>query len=111
MKGFIIFNNNNGNLVYVQYFTESGKLSKEEGYQNMCFDYHDPLKIANQLFAMIKMTEMVAEEYKDEYPEDLETDPNARMAFKSGFKSYKSDSVDYFLEHNDEFPLTLVLFF
>jgi hypothetical protein len=57
------------------------------------------------------MTEIMHEEYKEEYPEMLDKDPNARMAFQSGFTSYKSDSVDYLLEHNDCLPLTLVLFY
>ena len=47
MKGFIILNNKNGNLVYNRYFNERGILSKETGYKNLCFDQQDPLKIAN----------------------------------------------------------------
>lgn len=57
------------------------------------------------------MTELMAEEYKEEYPDLLEKDPNTRVAFQSGFTGYKSDSVDYLLEHNDTLPLTLVLFY
>ena len=57
------------------------------------------------------MTDIMAEEYKEEHPESLERDPNARMAFASGFTSYKSDSIDYLLEHNDQLPLTIVLFY
>ena len=33
------------------------------------------------------------------------------MNLKSGFRAYKSESVDYFLEHHDQFPLTVVLFY
>jgi hypothetical protein len=33
------------------------------------------------------------------------------MNLKMGFKAYKSESIDYFLEHHDVFPLTLVLFY
>jgi hypothetical protein len=29
----------------------------------------------------------------------------------AGFKSFKSDSVDYFLDHHEVFPLTIVLFY
>jgi hypothetical protein len=36
---------------------------------------------------------------------------NTRMNLKMGFKAYKSESIDYFLEHHDQFPLTLVLFY
>lgn len=47
----------------------------------MVFDKQDPLKIASQFFALIKMTEIMYEEYKEEFPETLEKDPNTRMAF------------------------------
>ena len=57
------------------------------------------------------MTQIMHEEYKEEFPEALEKDPNARMAFQAGFTSYKSDSIDYLLEHNDSLPVTLVLFY
>ena len=57
------------------------------------------------------MTEIMCEEYKEEFPESLEKDPNTRMAFQAGFTSYKSDSIDYLLEHNVEHPITLVLFY
>jgi hypothetical protein len=33
------------------------------------------------------------------------------MSLKSGFRAYKSESIDYFLEHHDQFPLTVVLFY
>ena len=33
------------------------------------------------------------------------------MALRSGFKAYKSEGLDYFLEHHDVYPLTLVLFY
>ena len=57
------------------------------------------------------MTEVCIEEYNSDYPEDLETDVNARYAFAQGFKSFKSDAVDYLLEHHDQYPVTLVLFY
>jgi hypothetical protein len=41
----------------------------------------------------MKMTEIMHEEYKEEYPEMLDKDPNAPMVFQSGFTSYKFDSV------------------
>ena len=56
------------------------------------------------------MTQIMCDEYKEEFP-DLENDPNAKMAFKSSFSSYKSESIDYFLEHHDTYPITLVLFY
>ena len=33
------------------------------------------------------------------------------MALKSGFRAYRSENLDYFLEHNEQFPLTIVLFY
>lgn len=52
------------------------------------------------------------EEFKSEHGEQiLETDVNTRMSLKSGFRAYKSESVDYFLEHHEQFPLTIVLFY
>jgi hypothetical protein len=58
------------------------------------------------------MTEMMAEEFQNEYGEQqFESDVNTRMSLKSGFKAYKSEYLDYFLEHHDQFPLTCVLFY
>jgi len=45
------------------------------------------------------MTEIMYDEYKEEYPEALKNDPNTRFAFEQGFTSYKSDALDYLLEH------------
>lgn len=53
----------------------------------------------------------MVEEFKSEYPEQFENDVNTKMALKSGFKAYKSESLDYYLEHHDQYPLTLVLFY
>jgi len=36
---------------------------------------------------------------------------NTKMALSSGFKAYKSEGLDYFLEHDEKYPLTLVLFY
>jgi hypothetical protein len=57
------------------------------------------------------MTEIMFEEYKEDYPDALEKDPNTVHAFQQGFTSYKSDSLDYILEHHSELPITLVLFY
>jgi len=51
------------------------------------------------------------EEYKDEYPEEFERDAATKEAFKMGFQSYRSDSIDYVLEHHEEWPGTMVLFY
>lgn len=64
-----------------------------------------------QFFNLLKMTEIMAEEYKDEYPEEFERDAATKLAFKQGFQSYSSDSIDYVLEHQDDWPGTLVLFY
>jgi len=67
--------------------------------------------LASQFFAYIKMTEVMIEEFKEEHPQQFENDVNTKMAFQEGFKGFKSNSVDYFLEHHNLFPLTLVLFY
>ena len=54
---------------------------------------------------------MMVEEFKTEYPDQYEHDINTRTALKSGFRSYKSDNIDYFLEHHEAYPLTIVLFY
>lgn len=53
----------------------------------------------------------MVEEFKSEYPSQYDNDVNTRMALQSGFRAYKSESIDYYLEHHDQFPLTLVLFY
>ena len=57
------------------------------------------------------MSEMMVEEFKTQNPSQVENDVNTIQALKAGFKSYKSESLDYFLEHHDKYPLTLVLFY
>ena len=111
MKGFIIFNNNSGHLHYHKYYQGDNKLSKEHEYVNKALDKQDPMQIAMQFLTLIKMAQVCVDEYNIDYPGSLETDVNARHAFKQGFRSFKSDSVDYILEHHDEYPLTLVLFY
>lgn len=55
----------------------------------------------------------MVEEYKSEVgdPQQLENDVNTRMSMKSGFRAYKSEHLDYFLEHHESYPLTIVLFY
>ena len=54
----------------------------------------------------------MVEEFKSDYGEqNLESDVNARMNLKSGFRALKSEFIDYFLEHHDQFPLSIVLFY
>jgi hypothetical protein len=59
------------------------------------------------------MTELMIEEYKNEHadPSVIENDVNVRMSLKSGFRAFKSESMDYFLEHHETFPLTIVFFY
>jgi hypothetical protein len=51
----------------------------------------------------------MAEEYKEEYPDDV--DPFTKLAFDEGFTGMKSDSCDYCLHHHEEFPLSIVVFY
>ena len=83
VKGFIIFNNSNGNLAYSRYLNDNGILSKEVGYKNITFDQQDPHKIAAIFFSMQQIANVIVEEYKEEYPEDV--DPNLKLAIMQGF--------------------------
>lgn len=69
------------------------------------------MQIASHFFALLKMADMMVEEFKSEFPGQLDSDINTRMALQSGFKAYKSEALDYYLEHHDKYPLTLVLFY
>ena len=109
VKGFVIFNNANGSLCYSRYFNDKGILSKENGYKNVTFDQADPHKIAAIFFSMRQISNVMMEEYKEEYPDDV--DPNTKLAFTQGFQGIKSDSIDYMLESHEEHPLTLALFY
>ncbi len=59
------------------------------------------MQIASHFFALIKMTEIMVEEFKTEHPYSFESDVNTKMALKSGFKAYRSEGLDYNLEHHD----------
>lgn len=49
---------------------------------------------------------MMVDDFKIEYGEkNLESDVNTRMNLKSGFRAFKSEYIDYFLENHDNFPL------
>ena len=54
----------------------------------------------------------MVEEFKNEVGEQyIENDVNTRMSLRAGFRSYKSEHLDYFLEHHEQFPLSIVLFY
>jgi hypothetical protein len=56
--------------VYSKYYTNQNKLSKKPDQTNSSFDGHDPLQIASQFFALLKISDVMIEEFKEEYPED-----------------------------------------
>jgi hypothetical protein len=56
--------------------------------------------LASQFFAIIKMANFMAEEFKEEHSEEFEGNKQTRDALAKGFTSYKSAETDYFLEHN-----------
>ena len=97
--------------MYNRYYTEHAKLSKQTDQVNQQFDGQDPLQLASHFFALLKMTEIMVEEFKTEFPQEYEKDVNSKVALRSGFRAYKSENLDYFLEHHDQYPLTIVLFY
>ena len=88
------------------------KYSKESiDYANDQIDDQDPQDLAIKFHALMQITKLMAEEYKEMYPERYQFDPNTKIAFRDGFTEMKSDSTDFILEHCAHYPLTLVLFF
>jgi hypothetical protein len=45
------------------------------------------------------------------YPHQFEQDADLKLAFHHGLEGFKSDSLDFVMEHAAHFPLTLVLFY
>ena len=43
MKGFVIFNNKSGVLIYSKIYAEGGKLTKVPDHHNLMFDGADPI--------------------------------------------------------------------
>jgi|LauGreDrversion4_2_1035121.scaffolds.fasta_scaffold126698_2 hypothetical protein len=111
MKGFVVFNNRSGMLVYSRMYTQ-GKLSKVPDHHNPLFDNADPMQIASHFFALLKLTQIMVEEYKAEVGElAVENDVNTKMSIKSGFRSMKSEYIDYFIDNHEQYPLSIVLFY
>ena len=67
--------------------------------------------LAIKFHAIMQITKLIGEEYREMYPERYQFDPSTKMAFRDGFTGMKSDSADYILEHCAHYPLTLVLFY
>ena len=57
------------------------------------------------------MTAIMAEEYKDEYPEELTNDQATKIALEKNFTSYRSDSIDYVLYHHSDWSGSVVVFY
>lgn len=87
--------------MYHRYYTEKNKLSKLPEQTNLQFDNVDPIQVASHLYAILNLSKIMVEEFKTEFPSQFENDVNTKMALQSGFKAYKSESIDYFLEHHD----------
>ena len=61
--------------------------------------------------ALIQITRMMADEFREMHPHQFTSDPDVKIAFRNGLEGFKSDSVDLILSHNDDFPITIVLFY
>ena len=53
----------------------------------------------------------MGDEYKEMYPHLYQQDSEVKLAFRNGLEGFKSDSVDFMLEHCALFPISLVLFY
>lgn len=88
------------------------KFSKESvDYANDQIDDQDPQDLAIKFHAIMQITKLMGEEYREMYPERYQFDPSTKIAFRDGFTGMKSDSTDFILEHCAHYPLTLVLFY
>lgn len=76
---------------------------------NTYFDGQDPQDIVNKFHTIMKITAVMAEEFKEMYPRSV--DSEVKSAFKSGLEGFKSDGVDFILEHSCEYPTTIVVFY
>ena len=61
------------------------------------------------MYSMRSLATMMADEYKEEYPD--ESDPSTNLAFMQGYQGMKSDSIDYYLHSDQTYPLTIALFY
>lgn len=86
------------------------KLSKEsKDYINNYFDGQDPQDIVSKFHTIMKITAVMAEEFKEMYPRQI--DSEVKIAFKRGLEGFKSDSIDFILEHSSEQPITILVFY
>lgn len=72
----------------------------------------DPQDLAMKFHAILQLTKLMGDEYKEMYQHQYNKDVNSKLAFINGFTSFESDSTDYVLEHCSNSPtITLVLFY
>ena len=72
----------------------------------------DPQDLAMKFHAILQLTKLMGDEYKEMYQHQYNKDVNSKLAFINGFTSFESDSTDYVLEHCSNAPtITLVLFY
>jgi hypothetical protein len=53
---------------------------------------------------------MMGDEFKEMYPHHAD-DPEVKMALKNGLEGFKSDALDFIIDHSTDFPLAIVLFY
>ena len=67
--------------------------------------------MALKFHAIMKITKMIGEEYKEMYAGSYQKDIQTKMNLRDGFQGFKSDSADCVLDHCAHFPITIVLFY
>ena len=91
---------------------DSIKFSKESAdFENNSIDGQDPQDLALKYHAIMRITNMISDEYKEMYASSYNKDIGTQMNMKEGFQGFKSDSSDCVLDHCAHFPMTIVLFY
>lgn len=67
--------------------------------------------MALKFHAILQISKMIGEEYKEMYPSQYAKDTQAKIALREGFKGFNSDSADCIVEHCTHYPVTIVLFY
>lgn len=92
-------------------FSSRNRFSKETGeYFNTQFDGQDPQDLALKFLTIINITNLIGDEFKEMYPNQAAS-TEVKLALKNGLEGFKSEGIDFILEHSIDFPITCVVFY